>query len=77
LTAAAVVGIADMRTVFLTAAVLLGLIALWVGTMVHTPARKPVRLHTEQPAEQQVERPPAPAEHAGGRERELASQETG
>lgn len=34
LTAAAVVGVAGMRTVFLTAAVLLGVIAVWVGMMV-------------------------------------------
>ncbi|GAC1400049.1 MAG: MFS transporter [Chloroflexota bacterium] len=37
LTAAGVVAVSSIRTVFLTASVLLSLIALWVATMVHIP----------------------------------------
>lgn len=39
LTAAAVVSVAGFRPVFLTSALILGGIALWVGMMVHVPAR--------------------------------------
>jgi len=38
LTAAGVVAVSGIRAVFLTAAVLLAFIAVWVGSMVHVPA---------------------------------------
>jgi MFS transporter, DHA1 family, multidrug resistance protein len=57
LTAAAVVGVADIRTVFLTAAVLLGVIAAWVALMVHPPQSKA----SPPPAESGEKRISAPA----------------
>jgi MFS family permease len=49
LTAAAVVEVFNLRTVFLTAAFMLAAIAVWVGTMVHIPESRP--LSGKSPAE--------------------------
>ena len=47
LTSAAVVAVSGLREVFLTAAVLLAFIAVWVGLMVHVPERKADRVQGE------------------------------
>ncbi len=50
LTTAAVVALSGIRSVFLTAAVLLGFISFWVATMVHVPRRE-AALGAEEAAE--------------------------
>ncbi len=63
LTAAGVVAVSGIRAVFLTAAVLLAFIALWVGTMVHVPTAAPLVPGTRH----QEPRTPVPV--SGGAER--------
>lgn len=54
LTTAGVVALTGIRSVFLTAALLLGIIAVWVGTMVHVPRRTdtPVPVQHEETSDQ-------------------------
>jgi DHA1 family multidrug resistance protein-like MFS transporter len=67
MTAAVVVGVSGIRTVFLTAAVVLGLIALWVGLMVHLP-----QAQLEVAEEEEREAHPAePVRHTGPSVREV------
>lgn len=63
LTAAGVVAVAGIRAVFLTAAVLLAFIALWVGSMVHVPTAAP------SVAEPRRREPGPPMPAGGGAER--------